>query len=89
MQRIKVSHSVKTFRKTSETSVNDLTTMKKLYIKPQMEIINVESNDFCFNSYAVMDENGNHPGPEQSADYGKIHLDAETASYNPWDPKNW
>lgn len=32
-----------------------------------MEIINVESNDFCFTSYAVLDENGNHPGPEQSA----------------------
>ena len=80
---------MKTFRKTSETSVNDLTTMKKLYIKPQMEIINVESNDFCFTSWAAMDENGNHPGPEQSADYGKIHLDAETASYNPWDPENW
>ena len=54
-----------------------------------MEIINVESNDFCFNSYAVMDENGNHPGSGQSADHDKIHLDAETASYNPWDPENW
>lgn len=54
-----------------------------------MEIINVESNDFCFNSWAVTDEDGNHPGPEQSADQGKIHLDAETASYNPWDPENW
>lgn len=80
---------MKTFRKTSETSVNDLTTMKKLYIKPQMEIINVESNDFCFTSFAVMDENGNHPGSGQSADHDKIHLDAETASYNPWDPENW
>ena len=63
--------------------------MKKLYIKPQMEIINVESNDFCFASYAVMDENGNHPGPGQSVDHDKIHLDAETASYDPWDEKNW
>ena len=89
MQRIKVSHPVKAFRKTSETSVNDLTTMKKLYIKPQMEIINVESNDFCFTSFAVMDEDGNHPGSGQSADHDKIHLDAETASYNPWDPENW
>lgn len=80
---------MKTFRKTSETSVNDLTTMKKLYIKPQMEIINVESNDFCFTSFAVMDEDGNHPGSGQSADHDKIHLDAETASYNPWDPENW
>lgn len=80
---------MKTFRKTSETSVNDLTTMKKLYIKPQMEIINVESNDFCFTSFAVMDEDGNHPGSGQSADQGQIHLDAETASYNPWDPENW
>lgn len=89
MQRIKVSHSVKAFRKTNETSVNDLTTMKKLYIKPQMETINVESNDFCFTSFAVMDEDGNHPGSGQSADHDKIHLDAETASYNPWDPENW
>lgn len=89
MQRIKVLHSVKTFRKTSETSVNDLTTMKKLYIKPQMEIINVESNDFCFTSFAVMDEDGNHPGSGQSADYGQIQLDASSASYNPWDPENW
>lgn len=89
MQRIKVSHSVKAFRKTSETSVNDLTTMKKLYIKPQMEIINVESNDFCFTSYAVMDENGNHPGSGQSDDHGQIQLDASSASYNPWDPENW
>lgn len=89
MQRIKVSHSVKAFRKTNETSVNDLTTMKKLYIKPQMEVINVESNDFCFTSFAVMDEDGNHPGSGQSADHDKIHLDAETASYNPWDPENW
>lgn len=54
-----------------------------------MEIINVESNDFCFGSWGVTDKDGNHPGPEQSADYGKIHLDAETASYNPWDPENW
>ena len=54
-----------------------------------MEIINVESNDFCFTSWAAMDENGKHPGPEQSADHDKIHLDAETASYNPWDPENW
>ena len=54
-----------------------------------MEIINVESNDFCFNSYAVMDENGNHPGSGQSDDHGQIHLDASSASYNPWDPENW
>lgn len=54
-----------------------------------MEIINVESNDFCLTSWGVTDKDGNHPGPEQSADYGKIHLDAETASYNPWDPENW
>ncbi len=54
-----------------------------------MEVINVESNDFCFNSYAVMDENGNHPGSGQSADHDKIHLDASSASYNPWDPENW
>lgn len=89
MQRIKVSHSVKTFRKTSETSVNDLTTMKKLYIKPQMEIINVESNDFCFTSWGVTDKDGNHPGPEQSVDHDKIHFDAVSASYDPWDPENW
>lgn len=89
MQRIKVSHSVKTFRKTNETSVNDLTTMKKLYIKPQMEVINVESNDFCFTSYTVKDENGNHPGSGQSDDHGQIQLDASSASYNPWDPENW
>ena len=63
--------------------------MKKLYIKPQMEIINVESNDFCFTSWTVMDENGNHPGSGQSADHDKIHLDAVSASYDPWDEKNW
>lgn len=80
---------MKTFRKTSETSVNDLTTMKKLYIKPQMEIINVESNDFCFTSWGVTDKDGNHPDSGQSVDHDKIHLDAETASYNPWDPENW
>lgn len=54
-----------------------------------MEIINVESNDFFCTSWAVLDENGNHPGLEQSADHGQIQLDASSASYNPWDEKNW
>lgn len=54
-----------------------------------METINVESNDFCFTSWGVTDKDGNHPGSGQSVDHDKIHLDAETASYNPWDPENW
>lgn len=65
--------------------------MKRTYIKPAVEILDIETKaTFMINSWNVRDENGNIYDP--STDHGYIiedKGDGNNGDYDPWDSTKW
>ena len=65
--------------------------MKRTYIKPAVEILDLETKaTFMQDSWNVRDENGNIYDP--STDHGYIiedQGDGNNGDYDPWDSSKW
>ena len=65
--------------------------MKRTYIKPALEIVDIETTETCFKaeSWRVKGDNTNHDTDQGYIEEDKGQGEYKPGEYDPWDPDKW